>query len=209
MQGNNFIIVTSPVQSPGLQAQNIPPPNHIRMNDINSPNMVGIKRSAEEYKQNIFFKKQSSDTTTVKDIEAAENFRMGAHIASMIPNFVLPIQEAAMEIMTNTIVTRLTEVFNLKFNAIDARFNAIDARLNVIDIRLNGIDTRLNIAEARTFNLTAMHDEDEIRIPEVGVDNTDGFPITLGELKTLPINNNNNNINNNNTHTYIYIYQLL
>ena len=45
MQAND-VVIASPIQSIGLQAENIPPPNDIKMQDINQPNMIGIKRSA-------------------------------------------------------------------------------------------------------------------------------------------------------------------
>ena len=87
----------------------------------------------------------------------------------------------------DNMATRLIESFN-------TRFNAIDTRLSAIDTRLSAIDTRLSLAEARAFNISATHNDDKLQIPEVGIGNTEGFPTTLGELKTLPINNQVNSL---------------
>jgi hypothetical protein len=194
----------SPAQSPLLTVANIPIPEPITDEDVNNQNTVrSRKRSATEYNRTV--KRLSTDPitrTNPVDIEETHEYRMGAVIATKLPDIARLAPVFDVDQLIDVITGRLNIVLDQRIQQIQQNIDnfqhqiqqnmdnfqhQIQQNMNNVQDEMRQLFHVVHNISVRSYNRSASRPRDRLEalIPIGQNVAPDDFPATLQQLNTL------------------------
>jgi outer membrane murein-binding lipoprotein Lpp len=212
------VFLLSPIQSTELSAEivPIPPPADILVTELSDPiRLASHKLSAEMYLSDVEFKRRRVSNIPPEDVRAAWNFKVGSQVASMMNQIASAVAPMNFNLVLNRLdsissnvtsiqaditaikadVTSLkadvtaikADVTSLKADVTSLKADVTSLKADVTAIKVDITLLRTDVL-TRSYNSTAIRDDDSIRPPLNGVTPLPfDFPTTIGELKSLII----------------------